>query len=70
MLRAAEAAVRKTGLDTLPLRMVTSGRRGNVARKTATKPGNRTRRKMRLQGLLFSLLGLLVVASFVLSLIQ
>ena len=58
------------GLDTLPLRMVISGRRGNVARKTATKPSNRTRRRMRLQGLLFTLLGLLVVASFVLSLIQ
>ena len=41
-----------------------------MARKTTTKPSHRTRRKMRLQGLLFTLLGLLVVASFVLSLIQ
>ena len=41
-----------------------------MARKTATKPSNRTHRRMRLQGLLFTLLGLLVVASFVLSLIQ
>lgn len=41
-----------------------------MAKKPAANPSRRTRRRIRLQSLIFTLLGLLVVASFVLSLIQ
>lgn len=41
-----------------------------MAKKPAANPNHRARRRMRIQSLLFTVLGLLVVASFVLSLIQ
>jgi predicted nucleic acid-binding Zn ribbon protein len=41
-----------------------------MAKRPLANPNNRARRRMRIQSLLFTLLGLLVVASFVLSLIQ
>ena len=47
-----------------------AARRGTMAKRPVANPNNRARRRMRIQSLLFTLLGLLVVASFVLSLIQ
>jgi hypothetical protein len=41
-----------------------------VAKKATANRSGRGRRRMRVQSLVFTLLGLLVVASFVLSLIQ
>jgi len=40
-----------------------------VAKKAAANRSARVRRRMRVQSVLFTLLGLLIVASFVLSLI-
>jgi len=56
-------------LDTRAPRMVRCGRRVNVAKKAAANRSARVRRRMRVQSVLFTLLGLLIVASFVLSLI-
>jgi hypothetical protein len=41
-----------------------------MAKKPTSNPSHRTRRRVRIQQVLFTVLGLLVVASFVLSLMQ
>ena len=70
----ASRPLRATGpvpnLDTPAPRMVRCGRRPNMAKKAATNRSGRPRRRIRAQSLVFTVLGLLVVASFVLSLIK
>jgi hypothetical protein len=57
-------------LDTSAGRMVTSARRADVPKKASPPKTARGRRRVRTQSILFTALGLIIVASFVLSMLQ